>query len=197
MKPSRPRGRPRSIDPARLRRAVSDAFWSKGYAAASLDDLAAAAGVTRPSLYAALGDKQAMYLGAIADVEKALRRQIAVALDPARPLADALQAFYDYALRHYVSGEDGQRGCLVICTAAAEAVEDLAIRRALARVIRLIDQAFEACFTAARPDDDPAMLAKLASATLHTLAIRARAGTKPAELRALAADAVRHLARVR
>jgi AcrR family transcriptional regulator len=39
-----------------------DAFWAAGYQATSLDRLSEAAGLKRPSLYGAFGDKQALYV---------------------------------------------------------------------------------------------------------------------------------------
>lgn len=177
--------------------AVSDTFWTKGFSAASLDDLAQAAGVTRPTLYAAFGDKRAMYLGMLAAYEQALERGLAATLS--RPLAEGLGAFYEGVVSLHVSGER-QRGCPIFCTAVTESVEEPAIREAVARVLATLDRVLEARFVEARAkgeipaDADPVTLARLAAATLHTLAIRARAGTDPAELRALAAGAVRHLA---
>jgi len=60
----------------------------------------------------------------------------------------------------------------------------------------MIDTYFEASFRAAcergelKPDADPAALAVLATATMHTIAIRARAGARRAELREIARKAV-------
>ena len=59
------RGRPRAYDPDAALKAARDVFWVKGYAATSLDDIAEATGMNRPSLYAAFGDKEAIYLAAL------------------------------------------------------------------------------------------------------------------------------------
>jgi AcrR family transcriptional regulator len=60
--PLRPRGRPRAYDPDVALAQAMDTFWHAGYAGTSLDDLSAATGMNRPSLYAAFGDKRALYL---------------------------------------------------------------------------------------------------------------------------------------
>src|SRR3954471_21107486 len=56
------RGRPRAYDPGEGLARAADTFWKAGYAGTSLDDLAAATGMNRPSLYAAFGDKRELYL---------------------------------------------------------------------------------------------------------------------------------------
>ena len=63
----RRRGRPRAYDPDVALRRARDTFWRAGYAATSLDDLAAGMGMNRPSIYAAFGDKRALYLTAQTD----------------------------------------------------------------------------------------------------------------------------------
>ncbi|MFX9646043.1 TetR/AcrR family transcriptional regulator, partial [Acinetobacter baumannii] len=61
----RQRGRPREFDPDEVLDKVRAVFEEKGFAGASLDDLAAAAGLNRPSLYAAFGDKEQLYIHAL------------------------------------------------------------------------------------------------------------------------------------
>src|SRR5882724_10797919 len=59
------RGRPRAYDPATAIARAAETFWKAGYAGTSLDDLSAATGMNRPSLYAAFGDKRDLYLKAL------------------------------------------------------------------------------------------------------------------------------------
>jgi AcrR family transcriptional regulator len=56
------RGRPRSFDTETALDRATEVFWRHGYQGASLAELTAATGLSKPSLYAAFGDKEALYL---------------------------------------------------------------------------------------------------------------------------------------
>ena len=54
--------RPRSFDPDQALDLARDVFWQNGFHGTSLDDITAATGLAKPSLYAAFGDKNALFL---------------------------------------------------------------------------------------------------------------------------------------
>src|SRR3979409_1316300 len=56
------RGRPRADRPECALARCLAGFWKEGFAATSLDDLSAATGMNRPSLYGAFGDKRELYI---------------------------------------------------------------------------------------------------------------------------------------
>jgi AcrR family transcriptional regulator len=58
-------GRPRGFDRDAALEAAMLLFWRKGFAATSMNDLCDAMGIRSPSLYAAFGSKEALYLEAI------------------------------------------------------------------------------------------------------------------------------------
>ncbi len=190
------RGRPRAYDPDQALAQATAAFWDAGYSATSLDDLSAATGMNRPSLYGAFGDKRALYLKSIEGYRAMAQAAMQKSLPYEGTLREALGKLYDRAISLYLSGEHGARGCLLTGTAATEAVMDPDIRRAARAALEEIDAAFEARIRHGRDHGDlprsadPAMLGKLASAILHTLSIRARTGAPRAMLEAIAGTGV-------
>ena len=191
------RGRPRAYDPETALRQATDRFWKSGYASTSLDEICAAVGMNRPSLYAAFGDKHALYVKALEHYWNLSLVTMQQALDGEdTTLRDALMGAYDAQLSIYFPDGDQPLGCFAIGTATTEAVDDPTVRGILADGLRALDAGLEARIRRARDkgelraDADPAALALLASATLHSIAIRARAGFPRDELREIARKAV-------
>lgn len=188
------RGRPRAYDPAQALARAADTFWKAGYAGTSLDDLSEATGMNRPSLYAAFGDKRDLYLKTLEHYREESRALARAALADDPPLRVFLKRFYDKALDLYL--DDGPRGCYSIGTAATVAAVDDQVRAFLADSMRSTDSFLKHQIEKAKQrgeiaqEADPAALAYLASGTLHTLAVRTRAGLPRKELDALADAAI-------
>lgn len=192
----RPRGRPRAYDPEQALAQAMATFWESGYTGTSLDMLSVSTGMNRPSLYAAFGDKHALYLAALERYAAHGRESMRRTLTPDRPLAQVLSAFYRGAIAFYVPEAGPARGCLLLGTAATEAVADAAIRAVLGDSLRQHDAAFATLLRAAQAQGqlpahaDPAALASVASAIFHELAVRARAGDSREVLTQIADSAV-------
>ncbi|MGF6596112.1 AcrR family transcriptional regulator [Paraburkholderia sp. GAS448] len=192
----RTRGRPRAYDPDEAIASARDAFWQGGYSGTSLDALSEATGMNRPSLYGAFGDKHALYLSTLDRYVEAGLHAMEAALGGDRPLPRALQRVYDTALALYLPAGEAPRGCFLIGTATVESKLDADVRARLADGLRTFDRAFEKRLKLAQaqgeldPAADPAVLARVASAILHSLALRSRAGDTRASLRATAAAGV-------
>ena len=139
---TRRRGRPRAYDPVVALRQARDTFWRGGYAATSLEDLSAGMGMNRPSIYAAFGDKRALYLRTATEYADMSRAWLATALARPRPLPNALRAVYRYARDFYLTGGDAPRGCFLLGTAVTEAHRDADVRA----VIENTMSAFSATF---------------------------------------------------
>lgn len=126
------RGRPRDYDRQAALQRATETFWKTGYAGTSLDSLSAATGMNPPSLYAAFGNKHALYIEALSYYWQASLAATREALAGDRPLAEALMLAYDAALSFYFSNKGQRRGCFVIGTAVTESFEDPEIRKSVA-----------------------------------------------------------------
>ncbi len=173
-----------------------EVFWRDGFAATSLDTISAATGMNRPSLYAAFGDKRDIYVKAYERYRERARLRMAEIFASELPARVLLRRIYGIAIDMYVSGEDGPRGCFTVMTATSEAVFDPVIRELAVTGLNEMDRAFVHMFKRAQEKGelataaDPAKLAQLATATIHTLAVRARVRVPRKELEAIADAAV-------
>lgn len=193
--PPKRRGRPRAYQPDVALAKALDLFRRDGFAATSLDDLSAATGMNRPSLYGAFGDKRELFIKSYRRYREDARAAMVDIFRDELPIRKRLDRIFAVALDIYLSGES-PRGCFTVMTAASEAVADPDIRAMVLEGFGELDKAFAACFSRARekgelPDAaDPVVLAQIASATVHTIAIRARARVPRKELEAICKGAI-------
>src|SRR5437016_9335291 len=122
------RGRPRAYQPDIALGKALDLFRKDGFAATSLDDLSAATGMNRPSLYGAFGDKRELYIKSYQRYRDDARAAMQSIFREELPIRKRLERIYGVALNIYLSGELGPRGCFTVMTAASEAVADPDIR---------------------------------------------------------------------
>lgn len=188
----RKRGRPPAYDPDRALAGARDVFWDAGYEASSLDELSAAMVMNRPSVYGAFGDKEALYVRTLERYRDDSLAAMRAALDPARPLREGLALVYAKSIDIYLAGSNAARGCFLIGTATAEAVSRASVRDTLRASLQAFDGAIEDRLKLAvargelGPKADPSALALVASAVMHSLAVRARAGESRKALESLA-----------
>jgi AcrR family transcriptional regulator len=176
----RPRGRPRSFDADAVLDKARTVFWNLGYAGASLDDIAAATGLNRPSLYAAFGDKHALYMAALARTREGAVVAMRAMLGSDGRLREVLARLLTATIDIYVAGDLAQRGCFIVGTAVTQAVGDPEARTLAAGFVADEDTVFRERFARSAnelaPGLTPEAAAVIATAALHTLAIRARTG---------------------
>ncbi|MCK5748523.1 MAG: helix-turn-helix transcriptional regulator, partial [Oricola sp.] len=96
---------------------VMSVFWRQGYEGASMQDIEAATGLNKQSLYRLFADKRAMYLAALARYEdKALAGAEAVLCGEGAP-REKIRAVFDAVVALAAKGE--RAGCF-LCNAAAD-----------------------------------------------------------------------------
>ncbi|MDQ3185436.1 MAG: TetR/AcrR family transcriptional regulator, partial [Pseudomonadota bacterium] len=111
------KGRPREFDVDEALIAALRVFWTRGYEGASLTELTEAMGITRPSLYAAFGNKEALFRKALDLYEREKLAHVSEAIDAptARGVAERLLRG---SLEAQMS-ECGPRGCLGVISSMA------------------------------------------------------------------------------
>jgi len=112
------RGRPRVFDKQQALDAALGVFWRNGYQAASLTELTRAMGISKPSLYAAFGNKEQLFLSAL---QRYVERQIvrhAEVLAAEPDLRRALRAFLR-SVAGMLTAPDLPGGCMVVNSAVA------------------------------------------------------------------------------
>jgi TetR/AcrR family transcriptional repressor of nem operon len=133
-KPHPERGRPRKFDPDAVLIAAGRVFWEKGYHAASIDDLCAATGVLRGSLYAAFGDKRGLLLAALKHYGDARVARLADSLCCEEPDLEVMRE----ALRYYtrIAADPTGRACLITNTAMEMIPQDTEVREIVESIFR-------------------------------------------------------------
>jgi AcrR family transcriptional regulator len=190
-----PKGRPREFDVEQALDRALQVFWRKGYEGASLPDLTEAMGINRPSLYAAFGNKEALFRKALDRYAEGPGAYVHAALNEptARAVAERLlSGAVDLATdrRH-------PHGCLLVqgalaCGEAAESVrKELCDRRMAFQA--LMRRRFERAQAEGDlpADADAADLARYLAAVLHGVAVQATGGASRAELRRVVEMALR------
>ncbi|MEM9123880.1 MAG: TetR/AcrR family transcriptional regulator, partial [Pseudomonadota bacterium] len=148
------RGRPRQFDENAVSDALMGVFWRKGYGATSLDELAAATGLNRPSLYSAFGNKLDMYVLSLRRFTERVGENTGQHLAAAATFEDALNGFYATLIDMYVAGpgEEGGLGCLIFSNAVSEAPNNAVIQSEVNSILIRVQQVFSDVLTAHHPD---------------------------------------------
>lgn len=120
------RGRPREFDLDEALAAALRIFWTKGYDGASLSDLTDAMGITKPSLYAAFGNKESLFRKALDLYEREKLAYVgeALAAPTSRQVAERL-------LRGSLEMQTSDcepRGCMRVISSLACGPEAVSIR---------------------------------------------------------------------
>jgi len=182
--------RPREFDESAALDVAIQCFWSRGYEATSVRDLADAMGISGPSLYNAFGDKRTLYRRALDHyVERGFCDRVRRFESQLAPL-DAIAAFYDEIIE--LSLADPQRkGCLIVNSALELAPHDPEFQAVLADVLRDMEGFFLRCVRAGQAlrtinSGVPAVdLARMLLSVLMGLRVLARSRPEPELLRGL------------
>src|SRR5579863_2273019 len=110
-------GRPRAFDIDKALDRAMKVFWRKGYEGASLPDLTKAMGINRPSLYAAFGNKEALFRKAIDRYTQGPASHVREALN--EPTARRVVERLFRGTINLITGSRNPRGCVLVQSALA------------------------------------------------------------------------------
>ncbi len=189
------RGRPRSFDKEQALDAALRIFWEKGYEGASLSDLTEAMGINRPSLYAAFGDKEALFRQVLERYEHGPVAYMSEALS-----APTARAAVERMLKGTIAAltrPQSPRGCLYVQGALACGDESSAMREELATRRSAGELALRKRLKKAKDEGelpgaaDPTALARFYMAVMHGMSVQAAGGATRAALEGVAETALR------
>jgi AcrR family transcriptional regulator len=189
------RGRPREFDLDKALDRALKVFWRKGYEGASLPELTKAMRINRPSLYAAFGNKEALF-------KRAIDRY---AEGPAAFGRDALQQLTAKAVAErllggtidLVAGSRNPRGCFMVqgalaCGDSADGARRELARRRDASMTGLCKRFERAVVEGDLPSDaNPGDLARFVTTVMQGIAVQAASGASREELERTASIALR------
>jgi TetR/AcrR family transcriptional repressor of nem operon len=142
--------RPREFNEQAVLEAALGRFWSRGYEATSIRELADSMGITGASLYNAFGDKRRLYQRVL---EHYIESSLGERLRRYAPLAPrvALETFFREIVERSMA--DAQhKGCLLVNSALELSPHDPQFQRIVAEVFERIESYFRQCITAGQAD---------------------------------------------
>jgi AcrR family transcriptional regulator len=189
-------GRPREFDVDMALDRALQVFWRKGYEGASMADLTETMGITKPSLYAAFGNKEELFRKALDRYVDGPGGYFQAALR--KPTAREVVEHVMYEAATALTNPEYPPGCLAVqgalcCGDAAETIkQELTARRAKGE--RDLRERFTRAIAEGDLPEaaDAADLARYVSAILQGMAVQAAGGVGREQLRKIADIALRN-----
>jgi TetR/AcrR family transcriptional regulator, transcriptional repressor for nem operon len=189
--------RPRTFDPEEVLDSARDLFWRKGYQGTSFDDITAVTGLTKPSLYAAFGDKASLFLKVLDRYHDYLLAHSAKMLSSGPSARDAVEAWLMSLLPIY-SGNEGDKGCLSVNTSTDGAIDDAAMSESISRFNSRLEHLLLSRLRADRaqfsPDFDAAAAARTIMAIYFGLNVMAKQAPSQKKVKAVIQQVAKLLA---
>ncbi|MEU2560904.1 TetR/AcrR family transcriptional regulator [Streptomyces longispororuber] len=192
--------RPRTFDEERALDAAMRAFWAKGYEATSTQDLCAATGLGRSSIYNTFTSKHELFRRALNRyIDLMSVPQAEILEDSERPGFDRIRALFARIVdTEYEYREDEERsmGCLTVNTVVELARHDAEAAALIERDLDIRLRLLRGAIDAGRRDGtitthrDTESVARFVNATIGGIRISAQAGADRATLESIAETAL-------
>jgi len=188
-------GRPRSFDTDKALDRAMHVFWRKGYDGTSLSDLTKAMCINAPSLYAAFGNKAALFGKVIDRYTAGPGRYVPKALEAPTARAVAEQLFEGVVGLQVAKDHPG--GCLLVQGAVSAGDKTSWVRKEVMARLAKTESAIRKRLERAKSERDlpkhanPADLARYIMAVLEGIAVAGATGAKRKQLQTIAEVALR------
>ena len=190
-------GRPRGFDEDAALEAAMRVFWEKSYEGATIADLTEAMGINRSSMYAAFGDKEAVFHRVMERYREGRMTFIRQAL--AQPSLREVIARLILGTAEFLSTPGNPRGCLLIHGALACSTDTEPVKQMMIEWRKSGEAALKTRLQQAKSEGElpreiqPADFARYLSSVMAGLGIQAANGATKAELRRVAEIALRSI----
>ncbi len=131
--------------------AVMGVFWRQGYDGASMQDIEAASGLNKQSLYRIFPDKRAMYLAALARYERLETDKAEAVLKGPGDAKARFGAIFDGVIALAAKGE--RSGCFLCNAATDQGQQDSETTEKVSAALRRIEKLFRAGLAQTPPYD--------------------------------------------
>jgi AcrR family transcriptional regulator len=181
-----PAGRPRTFDREEALKKAMLAFWEKGFEGTTMADLIAAIGMKAPSVYAAFGNKDALFREVVELYKNKVEQGPLKALNETTSILNALENSLNESVK-MVSGPEAS-SCLIMAGAINCAPEHQEHVQHLRNLRAMYKETLKKRFMRAIKDGqliegaEPDALAEFYFGFIHGLALRAKDGSTKREL---------------
>jgi TetR/AcrR family transcriptional repressor of nem operon len=184
----------KQYDEAEVLKRATEAFWARGYDATSINDLVAATGIHRGSLYAAFTDKRGLFLRALEHYDREHRQAFLTTLERDHGPREAIREAFRQVAAASQSGRN-RKGCLLVNTALELAPHDPAIEKIVRAKLEAVEAFFRGRIMAAqqvgtiRPEVPAAETARVLFALFVGLRVITRSRPDKAVIKAIVTQA--------
>ncbi len=181
-------GRQRAFDETVVLDKATKLFWEKGYVGTSLSDLTLRMGINKPSMYAAFGNKEQLFIRSVDNyVDHYLSHQILFLQQDNKSTKGQLKDYLT-AVVDMLTSEDNPKGCFVSLCIAESVNEDWPeqAKSSVNKLKNMAETVLTDFFTLRKSHNDfdqqPQIAAQFMVTVMHGLASMARAGKSKKQL---------------
>jgi AcrR family transcriptional regulator len=191
-------GRPRTFDKDEALTKAMYVFWEKGYEGTTMADLVNSIGMKAPSIYAAFGNKDAIFKHVVSHYLPIVANGQLAVLNNTPNIEDAVEKTLNECVRLFTS-KDNPHTCLIMTAAINTSPEHVEHVEALRDLRKYYKTAWQTRFEKAKLDKqikaetDPKSLAEFFTTIIQGMALKAKDGADKEDLAATSEIALQTL----